>query len=118
MDKQAGIPPHTKWGIRITTVIILLISFLIIKNCVGSVFYGVTTDKELQNQYYDLGYSHGVQKAKGLEPSPEPDIKNLLLKKEYRKGYRNGWDSIKTELKAVVEPDKPRPADQKNNLVK
>jgi hypothetical protein len=103
MDKKPEIPSHTKWGIRVTTVIIILISIMIIKNCVGSVFYGVTTEKKLQVQYYELGYSHGMQKARGMDIPPDPDIDNLLLKKEYRKGFRNGWDSMQAERKATAE---------------
>ena len=103
MGKKPEIPSHTKWGIRVTTVIIILISIMIIKNCVGSVFYGVTTKQELQIQYYELGYSHGVQKARGLEIPPDPEIDNLLLKKEFSKGFRNGWDSVQTKRKAAAE---------------
>jgi hypothetical protein len=102
MGKKPEIPTHTKWGIRVTTVIIILISIMIIKNCVGSVFYGVSTEKELQVQYYELGYSHGKQKAGGRDIPPAPEIDNLLLKKEYRKGYRNGWDSVQAERKAAA----------------
>lgn len=84
---------------------------MIIKNCVGSVFYGVTTEKELRLKYYELGFSHGTQKARGLDIPPAPAIDNLLLKKEYSKGYRNGWDSVQTEKKTAVEtPDKPAAA--------
>jgi hypothetical protein len=106
MEKKPEIPPHTKWGIRVTTVIIILISVMIIKNCVGSVFYGVSTEKEMQVQYYELGYSQGIQKARGLDVAPEPEIDNLLLKKNYRKGYRNGWDSVQAERKAAAESSK------------
>lgn len=91
--KKPEIPPHTKWGIRISAIVILLISLMIIKNCMGSFKYGTTTEQVLQKQYYDLGYSHGRQKAQGMEKQAEPDTDNLLLKKLYRKGYRDGWDS-------------------------
>ena len=109
MKKKPEIPAHTKWGIRVTTVIIILIIIMLIKNCVGSVYYGVSTDKDLQEQYYDLGYSHGMLRAKGQEEMPpEPEIDNLLLKKEYRKGYRNGWDSIQSGEKDLTEPGKTK----------
>ena len=99
MKKQntPEIPLHTKWGIRITAVIILLLTALIVKNCLGSFRYGVATEEKLQKQYYDLGYSHGRQKAQGLEKEAEPETDNLLLRKLYRKGYRDGWDSIKPD---------------------
>ena len=108
MGEKPEIPLHTKWGIRVTTVIIILISVMIIKNCVESVFYGVSTEKEMQVQYYELGYSHGMQKARGLDLPPEPEIDNLLLRKEYRKGYRNGWDSVQSERKKPAAPEKPK----------
>ena len=99
-QEKQEIPPHTKWGIRISTVFILLISVMIIKNCVGSIIYGVSTEQEQQNQYYELGYSHGMLKAQKLEQPVEPETKNLLLRKFYHKGYRDGWDSVQTSKKA------------------
>ena len=92
-EEKPQIPLHTKWGIRISAIIILLITVLIIKNCMGSFKYGISTDQELQKQYYELGYSHGMQKAQGMEQAAEPETENLLLRKLYRKGYRDGWDS-------------------------
>ena len=81
-QEKPEIPTHTKWGIRVTTVIILIITVMIIKNCVGSIMYGVSTEQEQQNQYYELGYSHGMQKAQGMKKSEEPETENLLLKKK------------------------------------
>ena len=110
-QEKPEIPPHTKWGIRVTTVIILLISAMIIKNCVGSIMYGVSTEQEQQKQYYELGYSHGRQKAQGMERPAEPATANLLLKKLYRKGYRDGWDSIQPGKEPQTIPE-PAPKDQ------
>jgi hypothetical protein len=90
--EKPEIPLHTKWGIRVTAIIILFLSVLIIKNCMGSIRYGVSTEQELQKQFYDLGYSHGIQKARGLPETEKPETENLLLKKLYKKGYREGWD--------------------------
>ena len=101
MQEKPEIPRHTKWGIRITSVIILLITIMIIKNCMGSFRYGVSTEQEQQRQYYGLGYSHGRQKAQGLEVAPEPETENLLLRKLYRKGYRDGWDSAQSGKKSA-----------------
>ena len=68
--------------------------------------YGVSTEEEQQKQYYDLGYSHGMQKAQGMDKPAEPETENLLLKKLYRKGYRDGWDSGHPgkESKTIPEP--------------
>ena len=109
IKKKPEIPPHTKWGIRITAVIILLITVMVIKNCMGSFRYGLTTGPEQQKQYYELGYSHGAQKAEGREQAPEPATENLLLRKLYRKGYRDGWDSIQRG-KGKADSDQPWPA--------
>ena len=108
MEEKPEIPLHTKWGIRITAVIILLLSAMIIKNCVGSLMYGVSTEQEQQSEYYELGYSHGANKAQGFESAPEPETKNLLLRKLYRKGYRDGWDSVQSDKKEIDPggPDK------------
>jgi len=94
--KKPEIPQHTKWGIRITAVIILLITITIVRNCIGSFKYGVSTEQAMQQEYYELGYSHGAKKAQGQEKPVEPQTDNLLLRKLYRKGYRDGWDSIQT----------------------
>ena len=106
--QQPEIPPHTKWGIRVTTVIILIISAMIIKNCLGSIIYGVSTEQEQQNQYYELGYTHGMQKAQGMPKPSEPETENLLLKKLYRKGYRDGWDSAQPAKKIQTSSELPQ----------
>jgi len=105
-NKKSEIPLYTKWGIRVTTIIILLLTAMIIKNCLDSFMYGVDTKQELQNQYYELGYSHGRQKAQGMKKEEEPETNNLLLKKLYHKGYRDGWDSAQhdSETQNLTRP--------------
>ena len=105
--QKPEIPPHTKWGIRISGVVILLITIMIIKNCIGSFIYGISTDRERQKQFYDLGYSQGIQKAQGLEKPVPPETDNLLLRKMYRKGYRDGWDSIQAGKNDGSVPAQP-----------
>ena len=107
-QEKPEIPLHTKWGIRVTTVIILLLTVMIFKNCIGSFMYGVSTEQKLQKQYYELGYVHGMQKAQGVEKPIEPESKNLLLRKLYRKGYRDGWDSIQPTKKLQTSSDLPK----------
>jgi len=99
--EETEIPLYTKWGIRVTGVIIILITVMLIRNCVGSFIYGVSTEQEEQKVYYELGYSHGVRKAQGLGESPEPETANPLLRKLYRKGYRDGWDSMQLRKKQL-----------------
>lgn len=94
VDKKPEIPLYTKWGIRISAVIILLILVLVVKNCVGSIRYGLFTEQKLQKEYYELGFGHGVKKAQGqAEELLPPETENLLLRKLYHKGFRDGWDS-------------------------
>jgi hypothetical protein len=111
-QEKPEIPLHTKWGIRITAIIILILTALIIKNCLGSFMYGVATEQELQKQYYELGYSQGKRKAQGLERDAEPGTDNLLLRKLYHKGYRDGWDSAKADSDRPVS-QKPSEAEQR-----
>ena len=106
-QEKPGIPPHTKWGIRGTVVILLLLTAMIIKNCMGSFMYGISTEQELQKQYYEIGYSHGSQKAQGMDKPAEPETENLLLRKLYRKGYRDGWDSAQPAKKAQIFSEQP-----------
>jgi len=106
-QEKPGIPPHTKWGIRGTAVILLLLTAMIIKNCMGSFMYGISTEQELQKQYYEIGYSHGIQKAQGMDKPAEPETENLLLRKLYRKGYRDGWDSAQPAKKAQISSEQP-----------
>jgi hypothetical protein len=101
--EKPEIPLHTKWGIRVTAVIILILTVMIIKNCMGSFIYGVLTEQEQQNQYYEIGYSHGVRRAQGLEQAPEAKTENPLLRKLYHKGYRDGWDSVQASKKKTPD---------------
>ena len=112
--KKPEIPPHTKWGIRVTLVILLLLTGMIIKNCMGSFMYGETTGQNLMKEYYELGYSHGVRKAQGLEAPSKPETDNLLLRKFYTKGYRDGWDSVREE-DGDEPPDSPKPDNDLKN---
>ena len=105
--KKPEIPAHTKWGIRVTTVIILLLTAMIIKNCLGSFIYGVSTEQDQQKQYYEIGYSHGIQKAEGMNNFAEPETDNPLLRKLYRKGFRDGWDSGQQKKKVQTSSEQP-----------
>lgn len=95
MATNNEIPTYTKVGIRVTTVIMLVLLFLLAKSCVLSVMYGTaTSDREIQ-QYYDMGYNSGLAGGKdGLAPH-EPQDDNPMLIKSYRKGYRAGRDAAR-----------------------
>ena len=95
MKINPDIPKHTKIGIRVTAIIIIILTVMILKNCSGSFFYGIRTDNEVQQQYYEKGLADGSQKAQGLDVSDKPQTDNPLLRKTYHKGFREGWDSQK-----------------------
>jgi hypothetical protein len=40
-----------------------------------------------------------MKKSQGLPVDPEPQFKNYALKKAYRDGYRQGWDSVREKEK-------------------
>jgi hypothetical protein len=81
------IPLYTKIGTQVTTLIIIILSFFLIKNCVGSFIYGPKTSQQELDHYYQLGYEKGTGKSE-----KNPQIDNPLLLKTYRKGYRDGRD--------------------------
>lgn len=112
VDNKPEIPLYTKWGIRISVVIILLILVMVAKNCVGSIRYGLFTEQALQKQFYELGYGHGVKKAQGQgKELPAPVTENLLLRKLYHKGFRDGWDSYQLRNKAAAQAPSPETDD-------
>ncbi|OGQ95872.1 MAG: hypothetical protein A2521_01845 [Deltaproteobacteria bacterium RIFOXYD12_FULL_57_12] len=91
---EKKIPTYTKIGIRITTVLILLLAIMIARNCVRSINYGTTTsDKDIE-RYFNLGFEAGARG--GLETNAtevkETEQDNPLLKKAYQRGFRAGRD--------------------------
>lgn len=93
MPADNKLPLYTRIGARVTAIIILALTILIIKNCVGSIQYGIsTTDNDIK-YYYNLGYSAGTNQTESQKQFTEPVINNPLLQKTYHKGFRDGWDS-------------------------
>jgi len=92
---KKAIPTYTKVGIRVTVILMLLLTFFLLKNCSQSIFYGITTDSKTIDAIYHKGFTEGKDKATNTgNPSPyEGD--NLALKKAYQKGFREGWDSVR-----------------------
>ncbi len=81
------IPLYTKIGTQVTTLIIIILGFFLIKNCVGSFIYGPQTSQQQLAYFYRLGYETGISKNE-----KNRQIDNPLLLKTYRKGYRDGRD--------------------------
>lgn len=100
MTPKQEIPTYTKIGIRITMVLVLLLSFMLIKNCARSIIYGTSTSQEEIQYYYDLGFKAGAAANTG-PTTRKPTIDNPLLTKTYRKGYRNGRDTARREKKSA-----------------
>jgi hypothetical protein len=75
------IPPHRRWGLRFLQVLIIIMAFALIRNCIlistNSNFPGT----KLQLQYYDKGYEAGREKAQDNNPQIEDPFPNLILEK-------------------------------------
>ena len=46
MVKDKRIPLYTKIGIRVTIILMIVLSFMLLKNCIGSIHYGTTTSQD------------------------------------------------------------------------
>ena len=93
------LPLHTRLGTYFTVLIVVLVCFLLLRNCVNAVYYGaVTNDKDL-SRYYGFGFEVGSKQIEITGSQPEESITNPLLLKEYRKGFREGRDSIRNKMK-------------------
>ena len=78
-----------------TFVLMVIFAFMLLKNCIGSLYYGTTTSKDEIQRYYDKGYRDGTQQAAVPTDRHDPLLDNPLLKKAYRQGFRHGWDAAR-----------------------
>lgn len=102
MKMSKEIPLYTRIGTKITTILLVLLGFMIIKNCAGSIYYGLSTDSDTQEHYYNLGRANGGREARGMKQTPAPAFDNPVLEKAYNKGFQVGWDSShKDEMQDV-----------------
>jgi hypothetical protein len=97
MAKDNQIPLYTKIGIRVTTVLMVILAFMLLKNCIGSIRYGTTTSQEEIQRFYDKGYRNGTEQAAEPTDRREPELDNPLLIKAYRQGFRAGWDASRRQ---------------------
>ena len=102
--KETGIPLYTKVGIRVTVVLMLIIGFLLIRNCSSSVYYGASTPTIAIQDAYDLGIRHGRTQALGKPPENPYAEENPVLQKAYQKGFRAGWDAARNNLPNTFSP--------------
>ena len=87
---KTAVPLYTKIGWIAAWVVMLGLAMMIMRNCATSVFYGLRTDQQTVDSYYQQGISDGRtgenQKLQGEA------AENSVLRKAYIKGYREGRD--------------------------
>ena len=66
---------------------------VLVKRCVNIYHENNITDQQIKTEYFDKGFASGMKKSLGLPEDPEPQFKNDTLKKSYRDGFRQGWDT-------------------------
>lgn len=108
-DYHAEIPRYTKIGIRVTAALMLLIAAFLIKNCATSIYYGSTTPEQAIETVYNKGIEDGMRQGSGGARSTWHSD-NPILKKDYQKGFRKGWDAVRQNLENNLSPDNtPKP---------
>ena len=90
---EEKIPFHTRFGLRFLQVLLIVFALLLLKRCVDIYSHNKITDEQIKIEYFEKGYENGWQKALNGTETNEPPFKNYTLKKAYRDGYREGWDS-------------------------
>ena len=90
--KEKDLPFHTRFGLRLLQVLLIVLSMFLVKRCVNLYNENKITDPQIKIEYFEKGFASGMKKSKGLPEDPEPQFKNYALKKSYRDGYRKGWD--------------------------
>jgi hypothetical protein len=103
MSENRPIPLYTKIGGRITILLLLLLGFMLLRNCVASIYYGTTTNQEEIQRYYERGYAQGNRQTPDEQtPDATAATDNPLLRKAYRRGFRAGWDALQ-QKKSIDE---------------
>jgi len=91
-QENKKIPYHTRFGLRLLQVLIIVLAMVLVKQCVTIYNENKTADRQTTGEYFEKGFASGMKKSMGLQEYPEPQFKNYALKKAYREGYRQGWD--------------------------
>ena len=91
-QKEEKIPSHTRFGLRLLQVLIIVLALVLVRRCVAVYHDNKLINEQVKTEYFEKGYSSGMKKAQGLPETLEPQFKNYALKKAYRDGYRLGWD--------------------------
>jgi len=93
MRHDQQLPTYTKVGFRLTLALLLIIGGFLLRNCVQAVRDGTTTARHTVEDVYRQGYEDGRRKATGHEAGPPYTGDNLVLRKAYHRGFRDGWDA-------------------------
>ena len=80
-----------KYGLRLLQVLIVLVAFFLVRDCILTLNSDLPSET-LLNQYYKKGYEAGKIQAHGRYPVAEPTFAAPLMQTRYRAGFRNGWD--------------------------
>lgn len=102
-ERKTEIPLYTKVGIRVTAVLMLVISIFLIRNCTTSVYFGATTPEVNISEAYEKGVADGRAEASGMQVQPFEE-ENPALKKAYQKGFRTGWDEARKNRPNTLSP--------------
>jgi len=90
LSDKAPIPPYAKIGWVVAWLVMLGLVAMMMRNCATSVIYGLKTDQQAIDYYYQAGISAGNSgQATNL---PEETANNSVLRKAYITGYRAGID--------------------------
>ena len=92
-QKENKLPFHTHFGLRLLQVLLIVLCTILVKRCVDIYYANRVIDEGTEVEYFEKGYANGMKSSTGLSKDPEPQFKNYALKKAYREGYRQGWDS-------------------------
>jgi hypothetical protein len=92
-QKEKKIPFHRRFGLRLLQILIIVLCMLLVKRCVDLYHENKSTDEQIKIEFFEKGFDNGMKKSMGLSRDPEPQFKNYSLKKAYRDGYRQGWDT-------------------------
>jgi len=100
-QKEEKIPYHTRFGLRLLQVLLVVFALLLVKRCVDIYHDNRLISEQVKIEYFEKGYTSGVKKAQGLPEDPEPQFKNYALEQSYLDGYRQGWDNAREKENRV-----------------
>jgi len=89
-QRSQPVPFYTKVGWIAAWIVMVILSAMILKNCVSSVKYGSQTEQQTVDTYYQLGMKDATLGNEFYLPADV--MSNPVLRKAYNKGYREAMD--------------------------